>query len=108
LTELVAHDASDATNIESSIRSRLDSAITLLFYSDEYMSKPEDTQAGIGKQIEMWNCLVTKTPEPYNHGFDQIISSISIPASESCLQTENSTFCGWADNAFSSTCKSRE
>jgi hypothetical protein len=61
--------------------------IRLFFCSDEYASKCQDTQAGIDKQIELWNFLSRNAPErPYDQVVDKIISIISIPASETSCE----------------------
>jgi hypothetical protein len=62
LNEPVGDDANNPNDIENSIRFRVDSLIILFCCSDEYMSKSQQTQAVIEKQIKLWNYLVRKTP----------------------------------------------
>jgi hypothetical protein len=85
--EPVGDDTSDSNDIENSIRSQVDNLITLFFCGDEYVSKSQETQAGIEKQVELWNYLARNTPgRPYDQVVDKIISIISIPASEASCE----------------------
>jgi hypothetical protein len=85
--EATSDDTRHPSEVEDSIRSLADNLITLFFCSDEYVSKSQETQAGIDKQIGLWNYLERNTPErPYVHIVDKIISIISIPASEASCE----------------------
>jgi hypothetical protein len=61
----------------------------MLFCSDEYVSKSQETQAGIEKPIELWNYLIRNTSgRPYDQKVYKIISIISISASDArCEQS---------------------
>jgi hypothetical protein len=77
----------DPIQTEESIRSRVMSLISLFFCSDEYGSRCQDTQAGIDKQIELWNFLSRNAPgRPYDQVVERIIWIISIPASEASCE----------------------
>jgi hypothetical protein len=84
---MIADETRHPSEIEDSIRSQVDSLISLFFCSDEYTSKSQESQAGIDKRIELWNHLARNTSErPYDHVVEKIISIISIPASEASCQ----------------------
>jgi hypothetical protein len=86
-SQLVGDETSESNDMASSIRSCVEGLIRLFFCSDEYASKCQDRQAGIDKQIELWNFLSRNAPErPSDQVVDKIISIISIPASEASCE----------------------
>jgi hypothetical protein len=68
-------EASELTDIDSSTRSCVERLIKLIFCSDEYVSRCQETQAGIDKQIELWNFLSRNASRrPFDRALVTIIS----------------------------------
>jgi hypothetical protein len=88
-SQLAGDETSELIDIDSSIRFCVEELIRLFFCSDEYVSRCQDRQAAINKQIELWNFLSRNAPErPYDRVVDKIILILSIPASEaSCKRS---------------------
>jgi hypothetical protein len=83
ITDKIRHPS----ETEDSTRSQMDSLINLFFCNDEYVSKSQEKQAEVDKQIGLWNSLARNTPEQsYEHVVDKIILIISIPASKAICE----------------------
>jgi hypothetical protein len=76
-------ETSERKDMERSIRGCVETLISLFFCGDQYPARCQDTPAGIGEQIELWNFVSRNAPGgPYDQVVEKIISVISIPASE--------------------------
>jgi hypothetical protein len=83
----IAGEISDEEEIERSIRTRIESLVSLFFCSDDHGYKCRDTSARIHDQITLWNFLDRNSPDQQHADiFQKIISTISIPSSEASCE----------------------